>query len=94
MVFGLNALITKPAQSLAPMLVVSVLNRYGYKEQVKIAPPANPDEVTMDSPPMLTDAMFMMLCAMPLFIGTIQSIFWTFYKIRSSHTALPKHVET
>ncbi|KAK1785587.1 hypothetical protein P4O66_018948, partial [Electrophorus voltai] len=32
MVFGTNALFTKPAQSLAPMLVVSILNLYGYGE--------------------------------------------------------------
>lgn len=32
MVFGTNALFTKPAQSLAPMLVVFILNQYGYEE--------------------------------------------------------------
>ncbi|KAI4898187.1 hypothetical protein NFI96_028846, partial [Prochilodus magdalenae] len=32
MVFGTNALFTKPAQSLAPMLVVSILNQYGYED--------------------------------------------------------------
>lgn len=31
MVFGTNALFTKPAQSLAPMLVLSVLNQFGYE---------------------------------------------------------------
>jgi Na+/melibiose symporter-like transporter len=28
--FGLNALITKPAQSFAPMITVAILNFYGY----------------------------------------------------------------
>ena len=31
MVFGLNALVTKPAQSIAPVMVVYILSRYGYK---------------------------------------------------------------
>ena len=31
MIFGTNALFTKPAQSLAPMMVVHVLSWYGYK---------------------------------------------------------------
>lgn len=31
MVFGTNALFTKPAQSLAPMLVVTILNQFGYE---------------------------------------------------------------
>lgn len=32
MVFGTNALFTKPAQSLAPMLVLSILNQYEYEQ--------------------------------------------------------------
>lgn len=31
MVFGTNALFTKPAQSLAPMLVLSILNQFEYE---------------------------------------------------------------
>ena len=31
LVFGTNALFTKPAQSLAPMLVVAILSSYGYE---------------------------------------------------------------
>lgn len=36
MVFGTNALFTKPAQSLAPMLVLTILNQFEY-EQLKDA---------------------------------------------------------
>lgn len=36
MVFGTNALFTKPAQSLAPMMVLNILNQFGY-EQLKDA---------------------------------------------------------
>ncbi len=42
MVFGTNALFTKPAQSLAPMLVVSVLNQYGYAEIKDVGKAADP----------------------------------------------------
>lgn len=31
MVFGTNALFTKPGQSLAPMIVLSILNQFGYE---------------------------------------------------------------
>ncbi|MGH0139240.1 UNVERIFIED_CONTAM: hypothetical protein FKN15_068649 [Acipenser sinensis] len=37
MVFGTNALFTKPAQSLAPMVVVSILNQVGYEKLEDIA---------------------------------------------------------
>lgn len=32
MVFGTNALFTKPAQSLAPMLVLTILNQFEYEK--------------------------------------------------------------
>ncbi|XP_077389466.1 transmembrane protein 180-like isoform X2 [Festucalex cinctus] len=44
MVFGTNALFTKPAQSLAPMLVINILNQFGYeklKDAGKDADPRN-----------------------------------------------------
>lgn len=42
MVFGTNALFTKPAQSLAPMLVVSILNQYGYESLKDTAQTTDP----------------------------------------------------
>ncbi|MEE6514324.1 hypothetical protein FKM82_022375 [Ascaphus truei] len=42
MVFGTNALFTKPAQSLAPMLVVTLLNQYGYENLTNSADPPDP----------------------------------------------------
>lgn len=41
MVFGTNALFTKPAQSLAPMVVVTILNQYGYYNLNNV--PSHPD---------------------------------------------------
>lgn len=37
MVFGTNALFTKPGQSLAPMMVLSILNQFGYEHRTDAA---------------------------------------------------------
>uniref|UniRef100_F6R4U1 Transmembrane protein 180 n=1 Tax=Xenopus tropicalis TaxID=8364 RepID=F6R4U1_XENTR len=80
MVFGTNALFTKPAQSLAPMLVVTILNQYGYDHLSS--------KNTVPDPSLflgLHDAMFNLACAVPLCIAAVQIFIWTPYSIRSSH---------
>ncbi|XP_023254120.1 transmembrane protein 180-like [Seriola lalandi dorsalis] len=42
MVFGTNALFTKPAQSLAPMIVLSILNQFGYEQLKEAGRDSNP----------------------------------------------------
>lgn len=42
MVFGTNALFTKPAQSLAPMMVLSILNQFGYERLKDAGKDASP----------------------------------------------------
>lgn len=42
MVFGTNALFTKPAQSLAPMIVVNILNQFGYEQLKEASEDLNP----------------------------------------------------
>jgi len=42
MVFGTNALFTKPAQSLAPMMAVSILNQYGYADMHEVSKAVDP----------------------------------------------------
>ena len=88
MVFGTNALVTKPAISFAPMLVVSILNRHGY-ESVKTAT-AMPPGVTVD----LNSTMFNVMCFIPVSIGLLQLIIWSRYTIRNSHLTITKYVET
>ena len=88
MVFGTNALVTKPAISFAPMLVVFILNRHGY-ESVKTAT-AVPPGVTVD----LNSAMFNVMCFIPVSIGLLQLIIWSRYTIRNSHLTITKYVET
>lgn len=42
MVFGTNALFTKPAQSLAPMMVLNILNQFGYEQLKEAGRDSNP----------------------------------------------------
>ncbi|XP_026545094.1 transmembrane protein 180-like isoform X2 [Notechis scutatus] len=80
MVFGTNALFTKPAQSLAPMLVVSVLNQFGFADLNSKA--VNPDSSLYLG---LHDAMFYMICLVPLCITAIQILTWTPFSIQNTH---------
>ncbi|XP_068102904.1 transmembrane protein 180-like [Hyperolius riggenbachi] len=80
MVFGTNALFTKPAQSLAPMFVVTILNQYGYEHLNNKADQPDPNLFLG-----LHDAMFYLTCLVPLCISLIQIFIWMPYSIRSSH---------
>ncbi|XP_025939073.1 transmembrane protein 180-like isoform X2 [Apteryx rowi] len=80
MVFGTNALFTKPAQSLAPMLVVTILNQFGYENLNS--------EIAQPDPSLflgLHDAMFYLICLVPLCIAVIQILTWTHFSIQNSH---------
>ncbi|XP_074014735.1 transmembrane protein 180-like isoform X2 [Numenius arquata] len=80
MVFGTNALFTKPAQSLAPMLVVTILNQFGYEYLNN--EDAQPDPSLFLG---LHDAMFYLICLVPLCIAVIQILAWTPFSIQNSH---------
>ncbi|XP_058566761.1 transmembrane protein 180-like isoform X3 [Neofelis nebulosa] len=71
MVFGINALFTKPAQSLAPMMILSKLKQYGY---------GNADKSTIFD---LHDAMFNLICLFPLGIAVIQILVWSPFSMRN-----------
>ncbi|XP_076121604.1 transmembrane protein 180-like [Alosa pseudoharengus] len=88
MVFGTNALFTKPAQSLAPMLVVSVLNQYGY-ESLKDTSQATDPSVLQP----LYGAMFYLVCLMPLCVSALQVLAWRPFSIRNSHTVDSKYID-
>ena len=77
MVYGTNALVVKPAISLAPMVVVAILNRYNYDQLQK----KTLTETQIDS---LHNVMFTLLCCVPLVVGILQSLFWSFYTIREN----------
>ncbi|KAM8798640.1 transmembrane protein 180-like [Eudromia elegans] len=83
MVFGTNALFTKPAQSLAPMLVVTILNQFGYENLT--------NEIAQPDPSLflgLHDAMFYLICLVPLCIAVLQILTWTRFSIQNSHLTI------
>ncbi|XP_038619155.1 transmembrane protein 180-like [Tachyglossus aculeatus] len=82
MVFGTNAMFTKPAQSLAPIVIVSVLNKYGYEHLN--------NKVMQPDPSLflgLHETMFYLISLVPLGIAVIQILAWTPFSIRNSHKA-------
>lgn len=75
MVYGINALVVKPAISLSPMLVVSLLNSYGYNRLKE-------GNLTKTEVAGLNNTMFSLLCLFPFVIGSIQFCAWSFFTIR------------
>ncbi|KAK6170845.1 hypothetical protein SNE40_019143 [Patella caerulea] len=75
MVFGTNALIVKPAQSLCPMLTVAILNRYGYEEH-------KTGKLGLQGLDSLKDTMFLILCGYSCILGIIQYISWSKYVLK------------
>jgi len=91
MVFGLNALVTKPAISVAPMITVALLNSYGYSssESAKFSGASTStvasSQIQSAESSGLTAAMFYVTCAVPIVTGILQLLIWRFYTIRDSH---------
>ena len=90
MVFGTNALVVKPAISLSPMLVVAILNRYGYERIKKDNSGTTLSSLEMDS---LKTTMFYLICLYPVVIGLIQLCSWSFYTIRDKKTVVITYVD-
>ncbi|CAG2230915.1 transmembrane protein 180-like [Mytilus edulis] len=72
-VFGISALLSKPALSLSPMVTVSILNHYGYSEL---------KNNTVEASHELKHAMFLLICLYPIAIGIVQLIAWSFFDIK------------
>merc|ERR1712226_824686 len=81
MVFGTNALVTKPGISLAPMFVVYILNLYGYQDYKN-------GVLSGLSLVELKNVMFTLSCMIPIVVGIFQSFFWLKFKIRNSHASV------
>lgn len=88
MVFGTNALFTKPAQSLAPMIVLAILNQFGYEQLKDAAKDSNLSDLEN-----LHKIMFFLVCLVPLSVAVLQIMFWRLFSIRSSHTIDTKYVD-
>ncbi|XP_019625770.1 PREDICTED: transmembrane protein 180-like [Branchiostoma belcheri] len=91
MFFGMNALFTKPAQSLAPMLVVSILNRYGYEDLVRSTTGLGTSTAGHDE---LRQVMFHIFCLLPATIAFLQILVWKPYSLKDSHASTAKHIDT
>ncbi|MBN3303832.1 MF13A protein, partial [Amia calva] len=89
MVFGTNALFTKPAQSLAPMLIVNTLNQFGYETLKDVGAAAD-----LSSLQALHSTMFYLVCLVPMCVCAMQIAAWTPFSIRDSHTVDAKYIET
>eukprot|EP00061_Rhincodon_typus_P013870 g40505.t1 len=70
-----------PSQSLAPMLVVTILNQFDY-EKLKDNFTASEQSTLQD----LHGIMFYLICLTPMCIAFLQILAWTPYSIRDSHT--------
>uniref|UniRef100_A0A673YX31 Major facilitator superfamily domain containing 13a-like n=1 Tax=Salmo trutta TaxID=8032 RepID=A0A673YX31_SALTR len=88
MVFGTNALFTKPAQSLAPMLVVSILNQFGYENLKDAGRDANPSDLEA-----LHTTMFYLVCVVPMCVAALQVSAWKPFSIRNSHTVDTMYID-
>lgn len=75
LIFSLNALITKPAISIAPVIIVYLLNRNGYvlyqKEQIRSEE--------------LRSCMGKVIFATPLVLGTFEFLIFRSYSLRHKH---------
>ncbi|XP_078675083.1 transmembrane protein 180-like [Branchiostoma floridae x Branchiostoma belcheri] len=91
MFFGMNALFTKPAQSLAPMLVVSILNRYGYEDLVRSTTELGTSTAGHDE---LKQVMFHIFCLLPATIAFLQILVWKPYSLKDSHVSTAKYIDT
>jgi len=76
MFFGANALITKPAQSVAPTLGWYILSSFGF---------AHGHGKTVVVSPGLDISMFQVLAFVPFVCGTIQMYLWTRYTLQGDY---------
>ncbi|XP_026180882.1 transmembrane protein 180-like [Mastacembelus armatus] len=88
MVFGTNALFTKPAQSLAPMIVVNILNQFGYEKLKNEEQDLNPSGIES-----LHSVMFYLVCLVPMCVAAVQILAWKPFSIRNSHTVDTKYID-
>ncbi|XP_051905493.1 transmembrane protein 180-like [Hippocampus zosterae] len=89
MVFGTNALFTKPAQSLAPMLVINILNQFGYEHLKDAGRDVNPRALES-----LHSVMFYLVCVVPMCVAAVQVLAWRPFSIQNSHTVDSKYIDS
>ena len=85
-VHGVQALIVKPSQSLAPMFGIWLLSRYGLQEDGERA---GPDDTSGNEE--LQKAVFHLTFAVPLVITFCQLVVWRHFDLRRKKLARVKH---
>uniref|UniRef100_A0A3Q3X8A3 Uncharacterized protein n=1 Tax=Mola mola TaxID=94237 RepID=A0A3Q3X8A3_MOLML len=88
MVFGTNALFTKPGQSLAPMIVLAILNQFGYEELKDVRGSSSSALQSLHS------VMFYLVCLVPMCVAALQALAWRLFSIRNSHTNDAKYSDS
>lgn len=83
LIFTLNALFTKPAISLAPIIIVSIINRAGIYDAWKDA------DKRLDLEPnernSVQDSMFICACFYPLVLAVLQVFLMLPYRLKFYH---------
>ncbi|VDN24189.1 unnamed protein product [Cylicostephanus goldi] len=80
LVFSLNALVVKPAQSIAPVVVVYILNAYGYQNFVDTKQPSAD----------LAHGIRLVLMSTPLILGGLQYLIFKSYSLKNRHLQKPE----
>ncbi|XP_077862886.1 transmembrane protein 180-like [Saccoglossus kowalevskii] len=88
MFFAANAVIIKPAQSIAPILIVAILNKNGFQD-IRSGETTDPDIIGQ-----LHYVMFQIVWLIPFVCGLVQIALWLKYTLRDSHLTSPKTVST
>ncbi|XP_028412326.1 transmembrane protein 180-like isoform X1 [Dendronephthya gigantea] len=89
LVFGTNALFTKPAQSFAPMLIVAILSSYGYDDKSHtMKPTTSPGSLSSSAD--LKTVMFNVMCFLPAIIAILQILVWNSYTLRGRRDKTPE----
>ncbi|GAB1598542.1 transmembrane protein 180-like [Argonauta hians] len=78
MIYGANALIEKPAVSISPILIVNILNSYGYQQSKN-------GKLSSSNTQILKSTMFSLIYIIPICMGCIQLFIWSFFKLRHTH---------
>lgn len=77
-IFSLDALIVKPAQSVAPVFIVHILNTCNYQAYQRLG----------EKPKELVSCMFSVLCFIPLILGFLQFIIFRNWSLQIKHNKI------
>ncbi len=83
MIFGANALLTKPGQSFAPLLGWLVLHSISYRDSRTY--PEGASLGLADSVASMHQTMFLMLVCVPFCCAVVQLVLWSRYTLKDTY---------